>query len=647
MHRVNFPGNIHGTIFRLSITLLGAFVLTAGFLALGIWPTLSLVGPQPVRAQGGSNGIITHTTVADFGAACSDLNNVSVSNSTGGELRLVATVEDYFDDTEVDNSIWLTIPATTTLPVNVGESGGVLTLEASAARSQLAIDQPTRFFEARALVVTGVYTEPGTPDLGYYRLWPPEYYTDTITEDTSLRLFVFPPDDLPEAYARDGGSANPLQTAQIFSDPVLTQSHVYRIEWEDDETRYYIDDNLEVTLNTSTPLTSYVFLYSQDPSTTGSGRSPLQVDWVRAGNYGPTGDASCAQDAGQVVNWTTFSSVVDTPAGTSLVFSTRTSLDGVNWSGWAAVSGGDIASPSGRYLQYRVELSTSDVMESPEVREVSISYYGPSRLEVSPDPAVVDPSSTQQFSVQAYDDNGRVVEGLAYSWQIVNGGGTIDGNGLFTAGTPAGTYANTVAVSSAGLTGYATVEVRNLAPVADAGGPYSGNEGQAITLTGSGSDANNDSLSFGWDLDDDGAYDDAASASPSYSWAEPGVYTVRLVVTDTGGLTGTDSAQVTVNNLAPTAVISAPLFAEFGDTVTFDGTLSSDPGGGILSYAWDLDNDGQFDDGTAAVVNLVLSGGQDDYVVRLRVEDGNSGQDVATHTVSTSMRKVYLPIVLK
>ena len=48
-------------------------------------------------------------------------------------------------------------------------------------------------------------------------------------------------------------------------------------------------------------------------------------------------------------------------------------------------------------------------------------------------------------------------------------------------------------------------------PAADAGGPYVGVEGSPVALDGSGStDADNDIVSYEWDLDNDGSFDDAS-----------------------------------------------------------------------------------------------------------------------------------------
>ena len=55
--------------------------------------------------------------------------------------------------------------------------------------------------------------------------------------------------------------------------------------------------------------------------------------------------------------------------------------------------------------------------------------------------------------------------------------------------------------------------VANTAPTAGAGGPYSVTEGGALTLAGTGSDADGDAVSFAWDLDNDGDYDDATGAA--------------------------------------------------------------------------------------------------------------------------------------
>ena len=45
-------------------------------------------------------------------------------------------------------------------------------------------------------------------------------------------------------------------------------------------------------------------------------------------------------------------------------------------------------------------------------------------------------------------------------------------------------------------------------------------------------------LTYAWDLDGDGAYDDSTAAAPSFTYPTPGVVTVRLRVSDPGGLHG-------------------------------------------------------------------------------------------------------------
>lgn len=123
------------------------------------------------------------------------------------------------------------------------------------------------------------------------------------------------------------------------------------------------------------------------------------------------------------------------------------------------------------------------------------------------------------------------------------------------------------------------VVVLNTPPVADAGGPYTLDEGAILTLDGSGStDEEENIISWEWDLDNDGEYDDATGLTTTFSWADDGLFTVGLKVTDGYGEFNVDSATVTVNNIAPTlsGVAVTPTVEENG-TAILTGTII-DPG---------------------------------------------------------------------
>jgi hypothetical protein len=96
-------------------------------------------------------------------------------------------------------------------------------------------------------------------------------------------------------------------------------------------------------------------------------------------------------------------------------------------------------------------------------------------------------------------------------------------------------------------------------PMADAGGPYGVGEGGSVLLDTSGTgdpDLPNDDLTYAWDFDLDGQYDDATGVQPTFSaaWLDgPGSVTVGLQVTDSGGLISTDTATVSVTDVPPVA----------------------------------------------------------------------------------------------
>jgi PKD repeat protein len=68
-------------------------------------------------------------------------------------------------------------------------------------------------------------------------------------------------------------------------------------------------------------------------------------------------------------------------------------------------------------------------------------------------------------------------------------------------------------------------------------------------------------------------------------------------------------------------------------TVAFDGSGSSDPDGDPIAYAWDLDDDGQFDDSTAARPSYTFTQAGN-RIARLKVTDNKGAFSIASVTIS-------------
>jgi len=122
-------------------------------------------------------------------------------------------------------------------------------------------------------------------------------------------------------------------------------------------------------------------------------------------------------------------------------------------------------------------------------------------------------------------------------------------------------------------------------PIADANGPYTTDEGANVALDGTGSTDPNvggSIVSYEWDFDGVGGFDDAVGATPDFDpigdgVGQDGIYTVRLRVTDNDGLTDIDETTVTVNNVAPTVVFDPQDPEDEGAPLVVTGTIS-DPG---------------------------------------------------------------------
>jgi hypothetical protein len=106
----------------------------------------------------------------------------------------------------------------------------------------------------------------------------------------------------------------------------------------------------------------------------------------------------------------------------------------------------------------------------------------------------------------------------------------------------------------------ATVTVNNVPPIADVGGPYIATTGITLTLVATSTDVPSDTLTYAWDLDDDGSFDDGAGQMVTHVWTTTGVYTVTVQVDDGDGGVVTDATTVHVNTLFPIAWLGASYF---------------------------------------------------------------------------------------
>jgi len=202
----------------------------------------------------------------------------------------------------------------------------------------------------------------------------------------------------------------------------------------------------------------------------------------------------------------------------------------------------------------------------------------------------------------------------------------------------------------------ATVNI-DCAFIADAGGPYSGDIEEDITITGSATGGNPPYI-YEWDLDDDGIYgalEDETGKVTKFYWMESGNYDIHLRVTDDDNKKAYDHTIVTIapgeNN--PPNKPSTPTGQSHGTIgVLYEySTSTTDPDGDQVMYLFDWGDGtnsgwlGPYDSGHVCKASHKWSYGS--FSIKVKARDTHFDESVFSDPLSISMPRVKNPVIIK
>jgi PKD repeat protein len=244
--------------------------------------------------------------------------------------------------------------------------------------------------------------------------------------------------------------------------------------------------------------------------------------------------------------------------------------------------------------------------------------------------AVTDPSSVDTAA------------GFTYSWTVTdNGAAFASGSGPNFSFTPtaAGTYVVSLAATDTDPeTGTASQTIQvSPPPVASAGPGVTGNEGSAVSFSGSvqgGIPPYAETWNFG-----DGTTA-SGTLTPSHTYTSDGNYTVTLTVKDAAGISSTSTTTAAIAETPPAvAITGAPASADVGRAIALASTVTDpDPAGQAagFAYAWTVtDNGAAFASGSGSSFSFTPNAAGT-YVVTLAATDNDGGTGTTSRTITVN-----------
>lgn len=172
-----------------------------------------------------------------------------------------------------------------------------------------------------------------------------------------------------------------------------------------------------------------------------------------------------------------------------------------------------------------------------------------------------------------------------------------------------------------------SISVSNVPPyVSVEAEPDTINEGESVDFMGSYSDPGLlDTHTFEWDFDDGLSASD--SLNQTHEFYDEGIYDVTLTVSDDDGASGSAIVPITVNNVAPTALLSNNGPQNEGSEVMISFSDQEDPGiFDYFTYSFDLDEDGVYEIADQTESSVIHTWGNNGvYFVEAMIKDNDGG----------------------
>jgi hypothetical protein len=264
-------------------------------------------------------------------------------------------------------------------------------------------------------------------------------------------------------------------------------------------------------------------------------------------------------------------------------------------------------------------------------------------ITLTPTPVSLATGATQQYVAVGKDASGNIVA-FTPTWSVIAGGGSVSSTGLFTAGTVAGAFPNTVQASNNGITATGTVTVTPgpLATLVVTPNPITLNVGGTQQYTAAGKDANGNTVVVApvWTVTAGGGSITAAGLFTAGT--TPGAFanTVKATV---GSISGTATVNVNAGPLATITVTPNPSTLAAGTTTTFTA-VGTDAAGNVIPItpAWSIAAGGGTIDFTTGVFTAGNATGTFANTVRANV-GGINGFATVTVTAGAATSITVTP----